>query len=686
METPLFPADKNFPPIYNQPQSQSQSLPQSEMVPAVKEAFTELQELKVAKTSLQQQLEHLQDSENQIITSEKEISEELKGLDAREKELCQSHHISQMPLNPSQQKLATLKESYIDPEKRLTEALSQNDNLKAVTIVNNELLKLHRKLRDFIDTERALSNLPQSELDKLESEYNAKSIFFIFIMGRMIAGEVSNTLQEWKINEPKDKIKELSTSLSSPNPDFSKFNTVIDYFRAKTDWKEIDPSLPSNNWREVFQHLLIEELKRNETDLASFLGHFTKMHPRDFRGFDKDGLREIFIAIDKVTDLSTQTKIYDLYQTIFARVDLINLPSEQIKPIGKGRVGETFLLESQDGRTKRVFKPDSFEDNPLVAVKERFWGTACATGIPHGSEAHLACRAVASSRVDRLLNPNDPVSVETNFAVINGKRGILMQLAKGQSPKVNSLKGEEIKLDDYPEAWQLVSKEYGETGILSAETTKKLAKMLKYREVYLTKNDAGELILEGIRPQFAHQFNPLNPTTLERLILLQVLDIINGECDRHPGNYFVSDEGWITGIDQDCSFGINAIPVGMDVRKQPTLMGIIPNNGSLMLRMPGVITRNIKDRVDSLVQRREELIKELEPLIEGKEIAALFNRLARLKMHIDHDCLVVENKEDLIYPEALKRMNSNNSYAMRELLVFSSDKEGWNYLREYRDE
>lgn len=63
------------------------------------------------------------------------------------------------------------------------------------------------------------------------------------------------------------------------------------------------------------------------------------------------------------------------------------------------------------------------------------------------------------------------------------------------------------------------------------------------------------------------ELTPRNPTTAEGLLKLQIKDFITGECDRHPENYFIDDLGKVKGIDEDCCFGVNAAPEGVDVRQ-----------------------------------------------------------------------------------------------------------------------
>src|SRR5581483_2212877 len=117
-------------------------------------------------------------------------------------------------------------------------------------------------------------------------------------------------------------------------------------------------------------------------------------------------------------------------------------------------------------------------------------------------------------------------------------------------------------------------------------------------------------------------------------------DIIMGECDRHPKNYFINEKGEVIGIDEDCCLGKNAIPEDVDVRKQ---IGLVPNKGSLMLRMPGVITQEIYDNIQNLDLKK--LADELKPYVSQEEIDATLVRVKNLKEHVEdrNKCLLVNN-------------------------------------------
>jgi len=242
-----------------------------------------------------------------------------------------------------------------------------------------------------------------------------------------------------------------------------------------------------------------------------------------------------------------------------------------------------------------------------------------------------------------------------------------------------------VDFNKNPKVRKFIINKIMKKGTFESNDLKLIAGVLKCRRVEFAGDLKGAWLLIGTYAQF-EKFSPDNPTTAEGMIKLQVKDVITGECDRHPGNYFIDDQGNVTGIDEDCCFGVDAIPEGVDVRDQGPLMGFIPNNASLMLRMPNVITQSIKDRIDELYANSEELVSSLLPYISSDEMAATLTRLEKLHSHVNDSstCLVVSSKDELLSEEARLRADTNNSYWARELLVFSNDEEGWNYLRAHR--
>lgn len=353
----------------------------------------------------------------------------------------------------------------------------------------------------------------------------------------------------------------------------------------------------------------------------------------------------------------------------------------EMAPLGKGKVNTVYKVTYKqqnpvNGEMETVtgvFKPEQ----PVAAsIKEKLWGTAAGSGIPTGKDANLAGRSVASSVVDKMLFREATVSVNTRFAIVNGQKGILMDKAQGKSPEVTGYT-ERVVATSLEEFKKIV----GDDPV----TPEFLASMLEADRVEVREGSK----LVAVNKTFAH-FDPNNLVTAEELLKLQVLDIICGQVDRHPGNYHVDEHGHVTAFDNDCSFGVHAMPKGVDVRRQPTLGGIVPNMGSLMLRMPKVITRSIADDILTLWNNAEELNASLKGLISPAEIAKTIERLEMLVHHVFNpkECKIIADDQLLAAaqarqhrPEAERLINSDNSYWAREVYKFRSDASNLNYLR-----
>lgn len=406
---------------------------------------------------------------------------------------------------------------------------------------------------------------------------------------------------------------------------------------------------------------------------------FISTSPIDFRGYDREVLSVVCSALKKQLEHGyppEMLKKLNLLSATFT-TKIINVPDKDLKALNKGAINIVYKVNYWDNNNKEtegVFKPDASDLPANKLLQEEWFGTSVASGIPAGIDAHLSSRAVASSVVDKLLYSGKQISVNTEFVIINGQRGILMDLAQGKSPKFidevkNRLPPNEMKI----------------------RIPKTIPKELQSKWVEVKSNCRKIEFIDGVpyatRPQFEN-FDMNNPLTIAGLTKLQIKDIITGECDRHPENYYVNSLGHVLGIDEDCCFGINAIPKDADVRKQDSLFFIVPNRGSLMLRMPPVVTREMQADILKLADLNlTELQKSIAPYVSAEEIQEMTIRLQKLKEHVTNPekCLVVGSNEALLQDEAQGRMDTNNSYYKREVQLLSVKEKGWNRFREHRD-
>jgi hypothetical protein len=461
---------------------------------------------------------------------------------------------------------------------------------------------------------------------------------------------------------------------------YVEFNQIADQLKSDPD-----------KWKGVFR----DQINRLS---AKDLSQIINTHPYSLAGYDLEVVSEFFTTVKKriENESPTNTAFQNLAQTDMTKLNYLissfktKVLSEvnentDMSVLGGGALNTVYEIHYKDPETGMpmvgVFKPDPAE-LPFTKLKqEQFFGTSVASGIPPGPDALLTKRAKASSQVDSLLYGDDPISVSTEFVVVNGKRGILMSKAVGKSPKVLGVVEDEIdpnQLAPYFKALKINPNSFSEN------EKQMLATSFNYRKFEIID---GKII--GTRATLRN-LDPGDPAklalTAEGLVKLQVKDIITGECDRHPDNYIIDKNGKVIGIDEDCCFGVNAIPEKKDVRDQDKLMGVVPNKGSLMLRMPPVITKTIKNDIEKFYFNRHLLIAELGPLISKEEIEATFVRLEKLHDHINSkNCLIVPSKEALIEAEAQSRQDSNNSYFKREMLVLLKDEEKWNHLRKHRE-
>ncbi len=361
----------------------------------------------------------------------------------------------------------------------------------------------------------------------------------------------------------------------------------------------------------------------------------------------------------------------------------------KVEPFSKGKVNavlkvttsEVDPVSGDEVFSVRIFKPNQ---PTKTSFTERVWGSATLSGIPPDKEANLPARAVASSVVDKLLFPGSPISVDTRFAVVDGKKGILMSKAIGKSPEVVSHKETPISPAQYKkllEDTEGVEDLQAFAGFLSGARD---AAGDKSRVVRVERREGG---LVAIEKKYT-SFDPKSSNTVLGLEKLQVLDWICGQVDRHPGNYLIDKDGNVTGIDQDASFGVRAAPRGVDVRRQATYRGM-PNMGSLMLNMPAVMTEATAASVLALSE--ESLRVSLKGLITQAEIEATIDRLAQLKEHINNPkaCTLVADanairilaKNSETRPMSQRLITPDNSYWAREVYKLKSGETNWNYLR-----
>lgn len=349
----------------------------------------------------------------------------------------------------------------------------------------------------------------------------------------------------------------------------------------------------------------------------------------------------------------------------------------KLKLLNCGALNKVYTYIDPIDKKTYVFKqsindvrPNNFVDVIFKCKKQilsSFASTSINSGIPKENKANFCSRSVASTVTDEMLNGENRILVKTQHIYLNNMSGISMELAKGKNP---ILKKEKII--------PITDRKYI-----------KLAQQNKFDEIAKNiKCHKTEIILNGTYLTYSKKsisyLDSENPITYEGLLRLQILDIINGECDRHPKNYLIDQmDGTVKGIDNECSFGIYSLPEG-DVRNQEKILGILPNKGSLMLRMPPVVTRQIKKDVKLLYNNRDEYSRKLDLYLTKKEVEATIVRLTKLYEHLcSKNCKKVSSINKLLII-GKKLSDTTNSYWGRELYASKMNPTNWNHLREQK--
>lgn len=444
---------------------------------------------------------------------------------------------------------------------------------------------------------------------------------------------------------------------------------------------------------ELVKYKVIPDYSRDLLELL--LIEMTDIDPKKRPTMDQVAVRFDEIFFDQGSDIESSdsnslSSSSGSRDSVQSNVRPIVVRDPLMTPLGKGKINTVYevtykqhnAVTGEMETVTGVFKP---EESGATSIKEKLWGSAAGSGIPTGKDANLAGRSVATSVVDKMLYRDATISVNTRFAIVDGQRGIIMDKAGGASPKVIGLTERKLNTT-MEEFYELV---VGDEAI--PELLNCFARMSEADRVEVRQEPDGTKYLVAVNKMFEN-FDRKSPELAHDLLKLQVLDIICGQVDRHQGNYHIDPTtGRVTAFDNDCSFGVRAMPKGVDVRKQPTLGGIVPNMGSLMLRMPGVVTKSVAENILTLWGNAEDLKASLNELISPAEIAKTLERLEMLVDHINNRkaCILVEDgalirltKDEQHLPDSRRLMNSDNSYWAREVYKFRSDASNLNYLRE----
>ena len=302
--------------------------------------------------------------------------------------------------------------------------------------------------------------------------------------------------------------------------------------------------------------------------------------------------------------------------------------------LGSGAVNTVSLLQDVETGKAFVFKTDKSEG--MVALE------TAGSNIQEGAAA-FSNRAVAMYRLDQLIGLN--VIPETHFAEKGGYFGHIMAMATGDEVR----KGTTLEVTDERKK---------ET---AANLTQEMKSGSLDAYLLLTKDEKiKEADEQGKFFQLRHGYFDIDYSDAqvqEGLTALQLIDLISGQVDRHPGNYFVdvdrkTGKVTVTAIDNDAAFGAQHKDLAQKMHRSHHLVGLPAVVSKLQAAKIWLISpQMIEDAIGDLLSVEE---------VEATQ--------ARLKQLQDHLYELSERGElvDDFTPESFMKMTQQNSYAGRE--------------------
>lgn len=501
------------------------------------------------------------------------------------------------------------------------------------------------------------------------------------------------------INVPDNEAAKLRCQFRKTQGKEEKKNLIPKIIKAEK--KALSPTPSVENFSKEIDRLKQEETKSKKQQNPSSLNDYLKVNK--FAGYDSYLLKQ-FLLSDK-------------------KVNGGEVPKELDKKIDELQGQEIFLLDDSaptkigGGKYHTVYKANVMQENK---EKEIIWKSiATNTKVDAGrtssaymsginkieSKAVLAERSVLTKTLDRYLFPNNSVCAETKAAnMLPGSfggnanassSGIIMDMAKGEAIALREVTfdlSKDSADDNNKKSFNKLSGYISNLGNIDEFLSQAKKPMKEFRKKYpqlqVSKFFSRLKIIDT-----KMEFNDTNvlKKALEGTIRLGILDYISGQVDRHYENYYVASDGTITAIDNDLSFGSKA-----GARGQKSFL--VPNKGSLLVNLPKVITGEIKSELEEFFfsldenngnkSKAESFLDEVKSVFpEGsKEYSSLEKRIN----DVGELLFRAKINDDLLSEEAIKKMDSESNYLIRDLLVRQSDakgifnKFGWNQFRANR--
>ena len=301
----------------------------------------------------------------------------------------------------------------------------------------------------------------------------------------------------------------------------------------------------------------------------------------------------------------------------FSDINLARAP----ELLGHGNVNQVFKVtfNTASGPKTKVFKPLSESE-----VSDFIAAAATRMGIDE-FRPNYGGRNVASSRLARLFGL--PHVCETNFALIDGQLGILMDFEPGVSPtkEVSPVIGQEHQDHRYLSEYQRI------TNITDRRLTPDEMAYRTQLQIYLASHGFSEIAKietqgNALKVTFT-QAVAINYDPRVCLDLLEghFLDFICAQGDRNPGNILIrqGERNGAVFIDNDISFG-DRITCADDLRDNPPYY---------FGELPAIATQQIKDNIGQVTdeQIREQLQDLFAPELAERTITATIARVNYLR-------------------------------------------------------
>ena len=303
-----------------------------------------------------------------------------------------------------------------------------------------------------------------------------------------------------------------------------------------------------------------------------------------------------------------------------------------------GNMASVSMITYQDG-LRAVFKPVR-SDEPMNSIDGR------SNGIPAIStlRAGLALRSVASSKVDQYLGFHQ--IPKTELASHDGQLGSCQLLARGKplyKEEIVRKQPSRMMTDDDIEEMTLNASQGQPMPpplelIVTPPLTKRDAQSpVCEHGIPISESRAeelmtvGEIYLGQKRTIDVALIDFSNPSLQQSMSKAHLLDILTGQLDRNPGNFFYhsSEKGWAVDlIDNDLSF-----PEKFRALSPRTLENLAPVTGPTLKELPRLIDKEAAEKIEQL--QPEDLQKILQEAgLTDNEIEATLGRLKDLKQHI----------------------------------------------------